>query len=206
METFNRKQHWETVYKDKVLEQASWYQATPDTALFFIQFFQLPGTARIIDIGGGDSLLIDHLLDLGFSSTSVLDISATALLRAQKRLGIRANKVNWIVQDVVDFRPEEPYDFWYDRAAFHFLEEPEDIQRYVEAAASGVRKGGILLIGAFSVDGPHRCSGIEVQQYNEESLSAVFSPYFKPLQCFRKAHTTPAGVVQDFVFCCLSRV
>lgn len=206
MDALSRKQHWEAVYQHKVLEQASWYQATPDTALFFLQFYQLPGTARIIDIGGGDSLLADHLLDLGYGHVSVLDISEKALERAQKRLGQRAGRVTWIAQDVVDFQPAEPYDFWHDRAAFHFLKEAEDIRHYVEAAAFGVRKGGILLVGAFSTDGPNRCSGLDVVQYDEEHLVACFQPYFQPLQCVRKDHLTPSGTVQNFVFCCLTRV
>ncbi|MCX8486439.1 MAG: class I SAM-dependent methyltransferase, partial [Crocinitomicaceae bacterium] len=126
------KAHWETVYETKSPQEVSWTQEIPQISLDFIQSFQLNKDARIIDVGGGDSLLVDHLLDLGFTNLSVLDISAHAIERAKVRLGEKASLVTWIISDINDFEPTEMYDLWHDRAAFHFLTTQKDIERYVE--------------------------------------------------------------------------
>ncbi|MBO9150792.1 class I SAM-dependent methyltransferase [Chitinophaga sp. GCM10012297] len=132
--TTDRKQHWENVYSSKQPHEVSWTQAVPVISLDFIRSFNLPENARIIDIGGGDSKLADFLLDEGYENISVLDISEAALRRAQERLGKRASAVKWIVADVTEFVPEETYDVWHDRAAFHFLTTPEQIARYLDTA------------------------------------------------------------------------
>ena len=124
----NTKQHWETVYETKTPEQVSWTQEIPETSLNFINSFQLSKEAKIIDIGGGDSFLVDHLLELGYSNVSVLDISSKAIERAKQRLGEKASKVTWIVSDICEFQTHEKYDFWHDRAAFHFLTKDFDIK------------------------------------------------------------------------------
>jgi trans-aconitate methyltransferase len=127
MEDFDRKKHWENIYHTKELNEVSWFQSTPETSLDFFKDFSVPETAKIIDIGGGDSYLVDNLLDLGYKDITVLDISEAAIERAKQRLGERAGKVKWIVADAVTFKPKEKYDFWHDRAAFHFLTDEQDI-------------------------------------------------------------------------------
>lgn len=197
--------HWEQVYAQKALETCSWYQATPQLALDLLKTYQIAPTDRIIDIGGGDSLLIDHLLDLGYSHLSVLDISAKALSRAQTRLGQRAKQVNWITSNVLDFVPTQQYDFWHDRAAFHFFTVETDVQQYVDRAAQGVRTGGVLVVGTFSTEGPQKCSGLEIRQYSAQRLTEVFAEHFQKIDCFPVEHHTPAQIVQHFTFCVFRR-
>jgi trans-aconitate methyltransferase len=127
MENFDRKKHWENIYQTKQLSEVSWFQPTPETSLDFFNQFNVPTTAKIIDIGGGDSFLVDNLLDLGYEDITVLDISEAAIDRAKKRLGVQASNVKWIVTDVTKFKPTEKYDFWHDRAAFHFLTDEQKI-------------------------------------------------------------------------------
>lgn len=201
MDNFNTKQHWETIYKTKKLEELSWFQANPETSLDIIKQFNLPKTAKIIDVGGGDSFLVDHLLDQGYQHISVLDISATAIEKAKDRLGERAKSVNWIIADAADFNPNEKYDFWHDRAAFHFLTSQKDISKYLETAKQNISANGILVIGAFSDQGPTKCSGIEVKQYSENSLTKAIEAYFEKINCIKVDHKTPFNTVQNFTFC-----
>lgn len=201
MEQFDRKKHWEEIYTTKELHEVSWYQPTPQTSLDFISMFDLPKFAKIIDVGGGDSFLVDHLLDLGFENVTVLDISEKAIDRAKKRLGERAEKVKWIVADAANFTPTETYDFWHDRAAFHFLTDEKDIKTYVETAHKALEKNGVLAIGTFSEQGPKKCSGIEITQYSKEGLTEIFGDLFTRVACLQVDHKTPFDTVQNFTFC-----
>lgn len=200
-ENFDRKNHWENIYQTKELSTVSWYQPIPQTSLDLISEANLPKDARIIDIGGGDSFLVDHLLKLGFTEVTVLDISEKAIEKAKIRLGQNASKVKWIVADAASFASTEKYDFWHDRAAFHFLTNKKEVESYVKNASQLMTKNGKLAIGTFSENGPLKCSGIEIQQYSEESLSEVFSQYFEKQKCFTVDHQTPSGSLQNFVFC-----
>lgn len=194
------KEHWETIYKTKQPNEVSWTQEVPAASLAFIHQFNIPKTANIIDIGGGDSKLVDFLLAEGFTNLSVLDISEAAILKAQERLGADASRVNWIVCDILDFQPKEKYDVWHDRAAFHFQTETAKIDTYLNIVKNAV--DGMVIIGTFSTDGPTKCSGLEIQQYDEDGMKAKFiKSDFKNLECKREDHTTPSGAVQNFVFC-----
>ena len=194
------KGHWETIYTTKQPHEVSWTQEVPAISLEFIHRFQVPKSARIIDVGGGDSRLVDFLLAEGYTHLSVLDISEAAIRRARKRLGDAADKVEWIVSDVLDFVPEEPYDVWHDRAAFHFQTNPDTIAKYLQVVKNAV--DGIVIIGTFSVDGPKKCSGLEIRQYDEDGMKATFEKSdFKHVECKREDHITPSGSVQNFVFC-----
>ncbi len=198
------KQHWETVYQTKQANEVSWTQEIPQTSLDFILSFNLPKSASIIDIGGGDSKLVDFLLDEGYENLTVLDISATALERAKARLGERAEKVNWIVADITDFRPDKTYDLWHDRAAFHFLTENEQIEKYLNIVHAAVT--GFLLIGTFSEDGPKKCSGLEIKQYSGTSLENLFKRDFTKIACKTEDHITPFNTIQNFTFCSFKRI
>ena len=194
----SRKEHWETVYATKTPQEVSWTQEKPSISLDFISSFQLDKSASIIDIGGGDSSLVDFLLDLGYTNISVLDISAHAIERAKVRLGERASLVQWIVSDINDFQPEFTYDVWHDRAAFHFLTQPSDIDRYVRLVANHAKN---LVVGTFSTDGPLKCSGLEITQYDETSLGDLFqSEGFECIETKREDHQTPFDTSQNFVF------
>lgn len=134
MEKFNRKNHWENIYQTKELENVSWFQPNPKTSVNFFKEFKVSKTAKIIDVGGGDSYLVDYLLDMGYNDITVLDISESAINRARHRLGNRENQVKWIISDASTFMPTEKYDFWHDRATFHFFTDNQDISKYLEIA------------------------------------------------------------------------
>lgn len=198
----DRKKHWETVYESKTPDQVSWTQEIPKTSLEFIHSFGLDKTANIIDIGGGDSKLVDNLLDQGFENLSVLDISSKSLEKAKKRLGEKANKVNWIVSDITEFKTNKTFDVWHDRATFHFLTTADQIEKYMKTARKSVR--GFMAIGTFSENGPKKCSGLEIQQYNEVQLTTEFNG-FEKIKCVTEDHLTPFNTTQNFLFCSFKR-
>jgi hypothetical protein len=195
--------HWDTVYKTKDPNQVSWTQDFPKTSLDFIHSFGLTKTAKIIDIGGGDSKLVDYLLDEGFENITVLDISAQALDKAKKRLGDKAQKINWVVSDITEFRPDRTFDVWHDRATFHFLTTGEQIAKYLDTARNSV--SGFLTIGTFSDNGPEKCSGLQIKQYSEEKLTTELQNGFDKLRCITEDHTTPFDSIQNFLFCSFKR-
>jgi ubiquinone/menaquinone biosynthesis C-methylase UbiE len=200
------KQHWEHIYETKNPDELSWTQDVPQTSLDFFRSFDLPKTAKVIDIGGGDSRLVDYLLDEGYENIAVLDISEQALLRAKKRLGKKADRVTWIVSDITAFRPaKNAYDFWHDRAAFHFLTTEPQITTYLSVARTAVHENGYVTIGTFSENGPAKCSGLEVKQYSETALTAQLSKGFRKIRCITEDHTTPFHTQQNFLFCSFRR-
>lgn len=201
METFDRKSHWEKIYQTKPLQAVSWYEPTPETTLQFVAQFKLPKSAKIMDVGGGDSLLVDNLLDLGYTDITVLDISAKALERAKERLGNRAAQVKWVVADAASYQPSERYDFWHDRAAFHFLTDEGEIGRYLETVKNHLTEKGYLVIGTFSEQGPEKCSGIEVRRYSEQSMSQRLNAFFEKIRCIAIDHLTPFNTLQNFIYC-----
>lgn len=194
-----RKKHWETVYETKNPDEVSWTQEIPKTSLAFIHSFGLDKSAKIIDIGGGDSKLVDFLLDQGFENITVLDISEKALEKAKIRLGEKSKKVTWIVSDILDFEPTETYDVWHDRAAFHFLTTDEEIEKYKSIVNKSV--DGFLIIGTFSENGPLKCSGLEISQYSQEKLTSTFEEKFDKIDSVLEDHQTPFGTTQNFLFC-----
>lgn len=201
MNNFDRKKHWETIYQTKELKDVSWFQPNPETSLDFFKQFNVPLNASIIDIGGGDSFLVDHLLDLGYTHITVLDISESAIERAKERLAEKAEKVKWIIADAATFQPSEKYDFWHDRAAFHFLTDEKEITHYLETAQQFINPEGILVIGTFSEEGPKKCSGIEIKQYSENTMTDRLKKYFDKVKCITVDHKTPFDTIQNFVFC-----
>ena len=197
----SEQQHWDNVYGTKAEDEVSWFQPYPKTSMEFVELFNLPSSANIIDIGGGDSYFVDALLDKGYQNIYVLDISATAIERAKNRLGVRASKVHWIVLDITEFQPPVHFDFWHDRAAFHFLTTENKIYKYVSIAEDAIKKDGYLVLGTFSKNGPSKCSGLEIRQYSEASMSARFEIAFDRIKCVQEDHTTPFNTVQNFLFC-----
>lgn len=197
------RKHWETVYETKSPDQVSWTQDVPKTSLGFIHSFGLTKSAKLIDIGGGDSRLVDFLLDEGFENITVLDISSKALEKAKQRLGDKAGKVHWIVSDITEFQPDTTYDVWHDRAAFHFLTNKDQVAKYLDTARKAVT--GFLIIGTFSDKGPKKCSGLDIQQYSEETLTAQLQHGFDKIRCITEDHITPFGTTQNFLFCSFKR-
>jgi len=199
------KTHWENIYTSKSENEVSWFQPYPKTSMEFLELFDLPHEANIIDIGGGDSRFVDSLLEKGFQNIWVLDISSTAIERAKQRLGVLSSKVHWIISDVTDFEPTIQFDFWHDRAAFHFLTTEEKIHKYVSIAECAIRTNGYLILGTFSEEGPDHCSGLEVRQYSQPSMSARFEKAFERIRCVTEDHKTPFNTVQNFLFCSFRR-
>jgi cyclopropane fatty-acyl-phospholipid synthase-like methyltransferase len=197
------KEHWEKVYETKSPQEVSWTQEIPETSLKLIKETNIAKDAAIIDIGGGDSKLVDFLLEEGFTNLTVLDISANALERAKKRLGEKANLVTWIVSDINEFNPTKQYAIWHDRAVFHFVTDEPNIKRYVDIVSKSTSEQFIL--GSFSENGPLKCSGLEIKQYNQEKLTHLFGHSFDLTTCFTEDHTTPFDTKQNFIFTSFKR-
>jgi 2-polyprenyl-3-methyl-5-hydroxy-6-metoxy-1,4-benzoquinol methylase len=200
------KSHWEQVFSTKPETGVSWFQPYPKTSVEFLELFHLAPGASIIDIGAGDSHFVDVLLTKGYTNINILDIAENAFTRVKQRLGEKAGKINWIVSDILDFQAETRFDFWHDRAAFHFLTTEEKIERYIKKAARLIKPGGILVLGTFSESGPARCSGLEIQRYSETSMSHRFEKYFKRIKCIHEDHITPFNTTQNFLFCSFQRL
>ncbi|NBU80696.1 MAG: class I SAM-dependent methyltransferase [Flavobacteriaceae bacterium] len=196
-----RKEHWDNVFSTKQEKEVSWYQESPKTSLDLVAKSNIPKDAKIIDIGGGDSYLIDNLLELGYTNLTLLDISLKAIERIKKRLGGDADKITFIVSDVLEFKPDSTFDFWHDRASFHFLTEKKQIAIYAKLVASAINKNGNFVLGTFSENGPKKCSGLDITQYDELKLRAVFEKDFDLIESFTVDHQTPFDTVQNFIFC-----
>jgi len=201
----DRQAHWQNVYETKAENEVSWYQDHPDSSLALIKACGLGAAARIIDVGGGASRLVDHLLELGYASLAVLDIAPAALERTRRRLGGRAARVEWLAADVTRWMPPCRFELWHDRAVFHFLIDPADRTAYAATMAAAIPVGGQAVIGTFAPDGPERCSGLPICRYDADSLASEFATYFEPVDAMTEDHLTPAGKVQRFQFCRLRR-
>ncbi|MDX1407948.1 MAG: class I SAM-dependent methyltransferase [Saprospiraceae bacterium] len=201
----DRSQHWDHVYNTSKPDAVGWYQPAPTTSLELLDMFDIPLSARIIDIGGGHSLFTDHLLEKGFKDLTVLDISRVGLQLARARIGDRP-EVTWICSDITDFAPDVNYRVWHDRAVFHFLNARSDQEAYLEVARRAVTPGGLLVLGTFADDGPEQCSGLPVTRYSELALRKRFAPFFKQVHHRRVEHMTPFGTLQKYVFCVFRRL
>lgn len=200
MEPEGRQTHWETVYTTKAEDEVSWFQASPAPSLEAIARAGAQQASAIIDIGGGASRLVDHLLAQGFIDVTVLDLSGAALDAAKARLGAQAGKVGWIVADVTTWEPPRTYDVWHDRAAFHFLTGESDRVAYLARLARALKIGGHAVIATFALDGPERCSGLPVMRYDAASLGLALGPAFKLIHTSRHEHATPWDSRQVFQF------
>jgi SAM-dependent methyltransferase len=196
----DRKTHWETVHSTKAETDVSWYQDEPRLSLELIGTVAPAKGGRIIDVGGGASVLADRLLDLPFGEIAVLDISETALGKARARLGERAGRVRWVVADVTEGPELGAFDVWHDRAVFHFLADPADRRSYVELARETVPEGGHLIVATFADDGPKQCSNLDVCRYNARSLASELGYGFSLVREARETHTTPWGFSQAFFY------
>lgn len=194
-----KQAYWDKIYQEKDPMEVSWYQNEPDVSLNFIT--KLTGKtkeAQIIDVGGGASVLIDYLLNLGFSNVAVLDISLNAINYSKDRLSERASMVEWYVSDVTEFSSLHLYDIWHDRAVFHFLLEPSQRAKYVKTLKNTLRKGGYAIIATFAKDGPKKCSGLDIVQYDSTSIQSELGDSFKLLNQQSEIHITPNGSEQHF--------
>lgn len=198
----NSREHWERVYATNAPDQVSWYAPHLAASLALIERAAASLSAAILDVGGGSSSLVDDLLARGYRNLTVLDISETAIEAGRKRLGRDAERVRWIAADITQVQLESAqFDVWHDRAVFHFLTRPADRAAYVCRAAGAVRPGGHIVMGTFGAEGPTRCSGLNVIRYDAESLRREFGPRFRLLEASTHLHRTPAGTLQQFLYC-----
>lgn len=196
-----KKLHWEKVFATKQENEVSWFQPKPETSIDFFIKNNIPKNAKIIDIGGGDSYLIDNLLQMGYANLFLLDISANAIERIKNRLGAKTEKVTFIVSDILDFQPETTFDVWHDRASFHFLTTENEVATYKQLVSNSIAPNGFLFLGTFSENGPLKCSGLEIKQYSEAKFETIFGSEFSKIKCFEENHQTPFDTTQNFIFC-----
>ncbi|WP_234108570.1 class I SAM-dependent methyltransferase [Chryseobacterium sp. R2A-55] len=197
----SKKEHWEKVFATKAENEVSWYQEKPETSIKFFRENNIAKNAKILEIGGGDSHLIDHLLEMGYEKLTLLDISGNALERIKKRLGEKAKKVNFVISDILDFQTDERFDVVHDRASFHFITQDEEKVAYKDLIADLLSPMGLFFVGTFSENGPLKCSGLEITQYSESKFENLFSEDFDKLNCFTQDHKTPFETIQNFIFC-----
>jgi SAM-dependent methyltransferase len=194
--------HWDAVYRTKSPDQVSWYRPHLERSLDFLRAANLNPAAGIVDVGGGASSFVDDVLDLGYTNVTVLDLSETALQVARARLGERAALVTWICADVTRAPlPERAFDFWHDRAVFHFLRDPQARADYVDTVRRSVKPGGHIVVATFGPHGPEKCSGLDVLRFTPETLHAEFGGDFAKVGSTTEMHTTPWGSEQEFVYC-----
>jgi len=196
------KKHWEQVYATRKPESVSWYRPHLETSLELIQRAANDLSASIIDIGGGESTLVDDLLLRGYKNLTVLDVSQTAIEVTKERLGSSAAQVHWLVADVTDFELEpHAYDLWHDRAVFHFLTAPDRRAAYIRQVTRAVKPGGHVIVSTFGPEGPTKCSGLEVMRYDAETLHGEFGRRFRLMESSKVLHQTPLGITQQFLYC-----
>jgi 2-polyprenyl-3-methyl-5-hydroxy-6-metoxy-1,4-benzoquinol methylase len=193
--------HWTRVYEQKAPSAVSWFQPEPEPSLCALDHFGARPSNSLIDVGGGASNLVDALLRRGWTDLTILDIAAPALQAARERLGRDAQKVDWEVADVTEWKPSRQYDVWHDRAVFHFLTEEPQRAAYRRALLGALVPRGLLIIATFALDGPEKCSGLPVQRYGPESLARAIGDEFEPIESWHEEHVTPWGATQSFNWC-----
>ncbi len=194
--------HWESIYRTKAPDAVSWYRSHLDRSLELIESAAPGRSASIIDVGGGESTLVDDLLARGYNNLTILDVSQTALDVTRARLGEAGKQVAWICADVTQADlPARTYDVWHDRAVFHFLVQQEQRNAYVRLAARAVKPGGHIIVSTFGPEGPTKCSGLDAVRYDAESLHGEFGTRFRLVQSSEELHRTPSGTVQQFLYC-----
>jgi len=196
------KTHWEKVYATKAPESVSWYRAHLEASLALIERAAVASASSIIDIGGGESTLVDDLLLRGYKNLTVLDVSRTAIEVTRKRLHSAADRVRWLVGDILELELEpHAYALWHDRAVFHFLTTPEQRLAYIRQVTRAVKPGGHVIVSTFGPEGPTKCSGLEVMRYDAESLHGEFGGRFRLVESSKELHQTPFGTAQQFLYC-----
>ena len=201
-----RQEHWDVVYNTKNEQQVSWFEALPVVSLRMMESAGLTTDTCVVDVGGGDSRLVDQLAARGLDCLAVLDVSGSALARARTRLGSAASVPIWLETDVTGDWSLKPMDIWHDRAVFHFLMSVEDRHRYRSQLLSTLKPGGFAIVATFALDGPDRCSGLSVQRYSPETLSTELGPNLRMIESVPHVHTTPWGRKQSFVYCRFQRL
>tara|TARA_Y100001958_G_scaffold149510_1_gene132247 strand:+ start:1301 stop:1915 length:615 start_codon:yes stop_codon:yes gene_type:complete len=199
----DNKKHWENIYQKKEIDGVSWYQKIPIESLQLIKKYSISNSDKIIDIGCGKSFLADNLLELNYTDISLVDISSNALKEVKDRL--QNKSLNFIETDILNFNSNDKYDIWHDRAVFHFITNPEGIEKYISLCNKYINNQAILIIGTFAEDGPLKCSGLEIKRYSVDQISGLFKETFELVESFKMLHKTPFDTEQSFLFCVLRK-
>ena len=199
----DNKKHWENIYQKKEIDGVSWYQKVPIESLQLIKKYSISNSDKIIDIGCGKSFLADNLLELNYTDISLVDISSNALKEVKDRL--QNKSLNFIETDILNFNSNDKYDIWHDRAVFHFIINPEGIEKYISLCNKYINNQGVLIIGTFAEDGPLKCSGLEIKRYSVDQISGLFKETFELVESFKMLHKTPFDTEQSFSFCVLRK-
>ena len=199
----DNKKHWENIYQKKEIDGVSWYQKVPIESLQLIKKYSISNSDKIIDVGCGKSFLADNLLELNYTDISLVDISSNALKEVKDRL--QNKSLNFIETDILNFKSNDKYDIWHDRAVFHFITDSEGIKKYISLCNEYINKEGVLIIGAFAEDGPLKCSGLEIKRYSVDQISGLFKETFVLVESFKMLHKTPFDKEQSFSFCVLRK-
>ncbi len=194
------KSHWENIYSSKNEDGVSWFQEYPKTSIDLIKKYSKNNSISIIDIGSGRSRILKNLIENEYEDLTYLDISQEACSKSKISLGNKQDLVQWYVANILDFNTDNNFSIWHDRAVFHFLTSREDIEKYKQVALKNILKGGYLILGTFSQNGPEKCSGLSVSRYSTESLKEIFNPEFKMIESFIIDHKTPFNTTQNFLF------
>ena len=202
----NLKNHWENIYQNKNEDEVSWFQKTPNTSINIINSIKITKQSKIIDVGSGRSRLFKTLIEQGYNNLTYLDISESAAKKSKIFLGEQSKKIEWIVEDVLNFEPKQNFDVWHDRAVFHFLTDKNQIKKYVDLVSRNISNNGYLIIGTFSEQGPLKCSGLEVFRYSESLIKTTFIESFALLNSFKIDHSTPFNTTQNFLFSVLKKI
>ncbi len=200
------EKYWQTIYQTKDTTKVGWHQEIPQVSLDFVGRTRIPKNAAILDVGGGGSKLVDHLLEKGYQDILVLDISETALEKIKQRLGDRKEQVKFVDSNILDFKPREKFLLWHDRAVFHFLSDANDQLIYRSLVETSIPSGGYFVVAAFSKNGPNTCSGLPVKQYNIKDLEEFFEQEFRLLEGINYDHKTPLGSAQNYSVCLFQRI
>jgi len=196
----NPEDHWQAVNETKSATDVSWYEPVPQRSLELIEATGLPPEASLVDVGGGASTLVGHLLVAGFGDITVLDVARAALEGSKARLGTAGDRVQWIASDVTAWQPPRRYDLWHDRAVFHFLVDVTLRDRYLDVLKAALAPGGYVVMATFGPQGPSRCSGLDAQRYSADELSEVLGPAYRLVRSQIEEHVTPSGQVQQFLY------
>ena len=194
------KSHWENIYSSKNEDGVSWFQEYPQTSIDLIEKYSINKSISIIDIGSGRSRILKNLIENEYEDLTYLDISKEACSKSKISFGNKQDLVQWHVANVLDFNTDNNFSIWHDRAVFHFLTSKEDIEKYKQVALKNIQKGGYLILGTFSENGPEKCSGLNVSRYSTESLKEIFNPELKMIESVTIDHKTPFNLTQNFLF------
>jgi trans-aconitate methyltransferase len=198
-------EHWDRAYGAGERTR-SWFQPEPVVSLRMLRIAGATPADSVIDAGGGASTLVDALLERGFADLTVLDVSAAGIRAARNRLGPTAGRVQWVVADLLDWRPSRTYRVWHDRAVLHFLTAASDRQCYLDTLTASTAAGAVAVVATFAPDGPQQCSGLPVARYSAGDLAVLLGDRWAAVADDREQHVTPAGAVQPFVWMVFRRI